>query len=649
MGPAAPEFDIVVSETPGVGEGPLQGVVLIAAGEHAQLHKHPPDKRGRPVPRHPERSRLICSVVQSAVIPPDLHGVAVDGLDVGVDALGDGVGHQMGEIPPKALVDAGQSIVPGVDDGVVGAHPGQESDHPLAERALGILAHKDRHRGVPVHDLQHAVEKFGGVDTLGPDPVLFLPVAHGVRIGGAVLIAGAHEVVELVVMVLLGEGQAEGVGRFLHLRQVHREVGVQLGVVLLIFRKLAVAEHQAVGHHEEFELFVGGIGDLPVHPLGKLRGLHVDEAQHPGPVGLCLFHGVHHLDRAAGDRGDDHHRAFAHPAVAGGEVLCGILHKELQCGALLHVDLGLEAGGVGPSNAQPADVLEAGPADVIHDRLDPSPQGQGALDAGDLFFFVKFQHVVVSSWRRESLADFQLLIIVIVDGEGVAHVLLEEYVLFVREVAGGVIAVGLGGGRHGGVVGAGVGELLQVFCHDLGVGDVVEKLFGQIHVLGAGGDDVEIKAQLHGIAFEVGHLQCVLVAQFAHGPGGVAVISEGHAGRAVGQILLGGAVGHHVVVILGQPLVGRGDLLLVGGVGVIAQGHQGDGEQVTGAVDSADLALEGGVDEVVIACDLDGAGLSVIDHIDVVHEIGDAVVLRGPIASLMLEELGILSRLSFWT
>ena len=256
-----------------------------------------------------------------------------------VDALGDGVGHQVGEVPAVLLIDAGQVVVLGVDDGEVGAHPGQELHHPLAEGTLGVLAHEDGHRGVPVHDLQHAVEELGGVDALGADPVLLLPVAHGVGVGGAVLIAGAHEVVELVVVVLLGKGQAEGVGGLLHLHQIPGQVGVQLGVVVVVLRELAPVVHEAVGHHEEFELLIGGIGDLPVHHLGKVRCLHVDEAQHLGAGGLGFLHALHHLFGAAGNGGDDHDGALSHPAVAGGEILRRVFHEEVQVRALLHVDL----------------------------------------------------------------------------------------------------------------------------------------------------------------------------------------------------------------------------------------------------------------------------------------------------------------------
>ena len=54
--------------------------------------------------------------------------------------------------------------------------------------------------------------------------------------------------------------------------------------------------------------------------------------------------------------------------------------------------LGLQAGGPGASDAQPAQIAEAVLADLVHNSLDPGAESQGALYAGDLFFLVKFQH-----------------------------------------------------------------------------------------------------------------------------------------------------------------------------------------------------------------------------------------------------------------
>lgn len=46
VGPSAPELDVVIPEPFGVGKGPLQGVILISAGKHAQFHMGPPPGKG---------------------------------------------------------------------------------------------------------------------------------------------------------------------------------------------------------------------------------------------------------------------------------------------------------------------------------------------------------------------------------------------------------------------------------------------------------------------------------------------------------------------------------------------------------------------------------------------------------------------------
>ena len=55
--------------------------------------------------------------------------MAVDLLHVGVNALGDGVGHQMGNVTPERRADAGEGVVGSVDNGVIAADSGQEVLH----------------------------------------------------------------------------------------------------------------------------------------------------------------------------------------------------------------------------------------------------------------------------------------------------------------------------------------------------------------------------------------------------------------------------------------------------------------------------------------------------------------------------------------
>ena len=68
-------------------------------------------------------------------------------------------------------------------------------------------------------------------------------------------------------MVLLGKRQAEGVGGLLHLHQIPGQMGVQLGVVVVVLRELPAVVHKPVGHHEELQLLIGGVSDLPVHHM----------------------------------------------------------------------------------------------------------------------------------------------------------------------------------------------------------------------------------------------------------------------------------------------------------------------------------------------------------------------------------------------
>ena len=63
--------------------------------------------------------------------------MAVDLLHVGVNALGDGVGHQMGNVTPERRADAGEGVVGSVDNGVIAADSGQEVLHTLRQRTLG--------------------------------------------------------------------------------------------------------------------------------------------------------------------------------------------------------------------------------------------------------------------------------------------------------------------------------------------------------------------------------------------------------------------------------------------------------------------------------------------------------------------------------
>ena len=149
---------------------------------------------------------------------------------------------------------------------------------------------------------------------------------------------------------------------------------------------------------------------------------------------------------------------------------------------------------------------------------------------------------------------------------------------------------------------------------------------GQVDMLGALGYYKQVKAQLYRVVGKGGDGQSVVLAQLIHGPGGISVIGQHTGDGAVYDVFLGGAIGDHVFVELGQPLIGLFDLAFLGGVGIIAQRDQGHGEQVARTVNAADLASHLRPDQVVVAGDVDGAALGIVHDIDIVHEIGHTVV-----------------------
>ena len=310
---------------------------------------------------------------------------------MGVDAVGHRMHQQVAEVAAVFQVDALQGVIRRVDHAEIVADLGQEVGHPQSQLTLGVLSNKHGHRSIPVYDLQHPVEELRCVNGFGSDPVHFLPVTHGIGVGGAVKGACAHEIVELVVHVRLSEGAAKLVGGLLRRSQALRQTGVQLGVVAVVVFELTPEEHEPVRRHEEFQLLVVGKADAPVHRLGQGGVLLVDEPQHPGAGGVELFHRRAHLLRSTCHRRDDHEGPRAHPPVAGGVVLGGVEGEHLHGAALLHVYRGLKAARPCPADAQPTQVV-ALTVRRVHDRLDLSSERQGAAHIVQKPFFLKFYH-----------------------------------------------------------------------------------------------------------------------------------------------------------------------------------------------------------------------------------------------------------------
>ena len=78
------------------------------------------------------------SVFHLAVISTDLHIVAAQGLEMRVNAIGYGVGHQVADAVTISIVDARQCVIAGIDDRVIPVHFLKEAHHARGERALAI-------------------------------------------------------------------------------------------------------------------------------------------------------------------------------------------------------------------------------------------------------------------------------------------------------------------------------------------------------------------------------------------------------------------------------------------------------------------------------------------------------------------------------
>ena len=121
---------------------------------------------------------------------------------VGIHTVVDSVHHQVGQGAAELGADALHGQLLGVDDGVVGADLGQEPGNTLSQRTLLVFTHEQSDRGIIHQDLLHAVEELGAGDGLGTDPHLLFPVAHGIGVGSAPLVAGTHEVMGQIGVIL---------------------------------------------------------------------------------------------------------------------------------------------------------------------------------------------------------------------------------------------------------------------------------------------------------------------------------------------------------------------------------------------------------------------------------------------------------------
>ena len=126
-------------------------------------------------------------------------------------------------------------------------------------------------------------------------------------------------------------------------------------------------------------------------------------------------------------------------------------------------------------------------------------------------------------------AHLQHLVVLVVNGDGITHVFLEEDVGLIVEVESRTVAVFLGSSCDSGVIRAGIGVVDEVCGHHFGIADVVEELIGQIHVLGSLWNHVQVKAKLYRIGSKGSDDKGVVFTELCHGLCGVAVIGK-HAG-----------------------------------------------------------------------------------------------------------------------
>ena len=241
------------------------------------------------------------------------------------------------------------------------------------------------------------MEELGAGNGLGANPHLLFPVAHGIGVGSAPLVAGAHKVVGKIGM-LLQEGNllfrvviGPCVGNFFNIHQIQRQVGFHLLIVAVIVGEFAVLVHQVVGDHEEFQLFVLGVEHqiIPLALPGQGGAGGIDEGEHPHAPSLHSVNELHHFLGVAGDGGVDDHRAVSQPLVAGCQVLRSILHIYRQRRLAPHIDLNLHRGSVGAADTDEIDVVKAFLPDLIHDLLNLGTQSQRTVDTVDIALLVE--------------------------------------------------------------------------------------------------------------------------------------------------------------------------------------------------------------------------------------------------------------------
>ena len=241
------------------------------------------------------------------------------------------------------------------------------------------------------------MEELRAGNGFGTNPHLFFPVAHGIGVGSAPLVASANEVMGQIGMILqesnlvLGIVICPGIGCLLDLHQALCQVCFHFLVVALVLGEFAVLVHQVVGNHVELQLLILGVQNqmIPLALLGQGGAGGIDEGDDADAVCLDLVDQLNHFLGIAGNSGVNHNRLAGQALVAGGQIFCCVFDVHGQAGLAAHVNFNLHGGGIGAADADEIDVVKAFFPDLIDDLLDLGTQCQCTVDGVDIALLIE--------------------------------------------------------------------------------------------------------------------------------------------------------------------------------------------------------------------------------------------------------------------
>ena len=80
------------------------------------------------------------------------------------------------------------------------------------------------------------------------------------------------------------------------------KMGIDLTVIILIFLKYSLMEHQSVRYHKEFQLFIFRGAKTNINHLIKRCIFCINKAQYSGLHFMYFIHGINHLGSGTGNR-----------------------------------------------------------------------------------------------------------------------------------------------------------------------------------------------------------------------------------------------------------------------------------------------------------------------------------------------------------